>query len=181
MKKATLITLSALLISLTASVGLRADEAQAKAAFEKLKGLAGNWEGMREGAGDEEAVTEAESAPDVTHIFRIASAGTVVMETMNPGGDEEMINMYHLDGNALMVTHYCAGGNQPAMLLNPMRSTEDMLYFELIGGTNFDPEVDPHIHAIEIALQGPDRIKSVFDAYNEGKKVGTMTFELARN
>ena len=156
-----------------------ADEAQA--AFERLKSLAGNWEGMRQGEGGAEALVLEQGAPDTTHIFRIVSAGTVVMETMDPGGDQEMINMYHFDGNALMVTHYCASGNQPAMLLNPVRSTENELYFDFIGGTNFDPEVDQHIHSIEIDLREPDKIVTVFESYAGGERVGTMSFELVRN
>jgi hypothetical protein len=181
MKKTTLITLFALALALAPTIGLRADAAQAEAAFQRLKSLAGNWEGMRHGEGSAETEAESASAPNVTHVFRIASAGTVVMETMSPGNDDEMINMYHLDGKALMVTHYCAGGNQPAMLLNPMRSSEDKLYFELIGGTNFDPEVDPHIHSIEIDLRGPDSIYSVYESYDGGSSAGTMSFELVRN
>ena len=64
---------------------------------------------------------------------------------------------------------------------DPMRSTEDKLYFELIGGTNFNPEVDGHIHAIEIDLQGPNEIHSVFESWNAGESAGTMSFDLKRN
>ncbi len=34
---------------------------------------------------------------------------------MYPGMEHEMTNMYTLDGNTLVMTHYCAGGNQPRM------------------------------------------------------------------
>jgi hypothetical protein len=177
MKKTTLIAYSALLLALATSIATRADEGQAQAAFEKLKSLAGNWEGTGHGEGE----AEGEGTFDATHIFRIASAGTVVMETMNPGADGEMINMYHLDGDALRVTHYCAGGNQPAMLLDQARSTADKLYFEFIGGTNMDPEVDHHIHSIEIDLLGPDKIQSVYGSYGGGESAGAMSFALERN
>ena len=56
--------------------------------------------------------------PGVVHEFKTSAAGTVVMETMNPGTGHEMINMYHVDGDDLLLTHYCAGNNQPRMRLN---------------------------------------------------------------
>ena len=34
-----------------------------------------------------------------------------------------MINMYHMDGDDLVLTHYCAGGNQPTMKLNTENSS----------------------------------------------------------
>lgn len=177
--KRTLATLIALTLALASLGPAHADEEQARAAFERLKMLAGTWEGSWHGEG-EAAADEAHQAPGAKSVFRLASAGSVVMETMAPDSDEEMINMYHLDGSALMVTHYCAGGNQPTMLLNPQKSTADKLYFELIGGTNFDPEVDHHIHAIEMDLKDPDRIVSVFESWNQGEPAGTMSFALAR-
>ncbi len=52
-------------------------------------------------------------------ILTLSTAdGTVVMETMDSGNpDHEMINMYHLGGNEFVLTHYCAGNNQPIMRL----------------------------------------------------------------
>ena len=49
------------------------------------------------------------------HEFAVSSAGSVVREIMGPGEEHEMTNMYTLDGNALVMTHYCGAGNQPRM------------------------------------------------------------------
>ena len=48
-------------------------------------------------------------------VFSITSSGTAVREVMFPGTEHEMTNMYHMDGNNLIMTHYCAMGNQPRM------------------------------------------------------------------
>ena len=95
----------------------------AEIAFARLKSMEGIWEGRSEGFGEE---AEAAAATAVKHEIRVSAAGSVVIETMNPATDHEMINMYHLDGDDLVLTHYCAGGNQPHMKLVPSRSTSDI-------------------------------------------------------
>jgi len=148
--------------------------------FEQLKSLAGTWHGEPVGEG-EEAAAEAQARGEVVHEFRVSAAGTVVMETMGPGTDHEMINMYHLDGDDLIVTHYCAGGNQPMMRLNRDTSTSDKLVFDFAGGTNLDPSVDEHIHSAEITLSDSDHLESAWSAYSGGEEVAVMTFHLARS
>ena len=156
-----------------------ADTLTAQQVFDDLKGLAGTWEGESEGSG-EEAEAEAEAAGMVTHEIQISAAGTVVMETMGPGTDHEMINMYHLDGDDLLLTHYCAGGNQPQMRLNKSESSADQLVFDFAGGTNLEPQVDNHIHSARIELVDGNHMESVWKAYSGGEEVATMTFHLAR-
>lgn len=151
----------------------------AQDAFEQLKGLAGTWEGEPEGEGAE-AEAEAKASGSVTHDIQVSAAGTVVMETMGPGTDHEMINMYHLDGEDLVLTHYCAGGNQPQMRLNRADSSQDLLIFDFAGGTNLDPAVDNHIHSARIELVDSDHLESIWKAHAGGEEVATMTFHLAR-
>ena len=152
---------------------------EAAAVFDQLKSLAGTWEGQSEGEG-EAGEEVAEAAAPVVHEIQVSAAGTVVMETMQPGTDHEMINVYHLDGDDLLLTHYCASGNQPQMKLNRDSSTSDSLVFDFVGGTNLDPAVDGHIHAARIQIVDNDKLDSVWYGYAEGKHVGTMTFHLAR-
>ena len=167
------------LLVLAANAPSVAGGVNAEAVFEQLKTLAGTWRGVPEGQG-KEAEAEAKKVPEVVHEFRVSAAGTVVMETMGPGTDHEMINMYHVDGNDLVLTHYCAGGNQPTMRLNRKRSTSARLVFDFTGGTNLDPAVDEHIHSAEIKLVDGERLESVWTSYDGGKKAGLMKFHLAR-
>jgi len=88
--------------------------------------------------------------------------------------------MYHLDGDDLVLTHYCAGGNQPEMRLDQAKSTKSKLVFDFVGGTNLDPAVDGHIHSAQIEVVDDDHLESVWFSHAEGKPVGTMTFHLAR-
>jgi hypothetical protein len=68
-----------------------------------------------------------------------SAGGSVVMETMMAGTDYEMINMYHLDGDDLVLTHYCAGGNQPTMRLDRAKATATELPFVFTGGPTSTP------------------------------------------
>jgi hypothetical protein len=169
--------LAAVVLFPTAAAGV--DGVDAQTAFDQLKTLAGTWHGTPEGQG-EAAAEEAEHKGEVVHEFRVSAAGTVVMETMMPGTDDEMINMYHLDGDDLLVTHYCSGGNQPRMRLDRDRSTARTLVFDFAGGTNLDPAVDGHIHAAKITFVDDEHLDSAWTSHAEGKQAGVMTFHLAR-
>jgi len=144
-----------------------------RTAFEKLKALEGTWKGGGEGEGDEPFTA--------IHEFRVSANGTVIMETMGPGTEHEMINMYHMDGNDLVLTHYCAGGNQPTMKLKTAAAKPNELEFDFTGGTNLDPAEDEHIHSARIVLKGEDDIESNWTAYRAGEKAGEMKFTLTRD
>ena len=178
MKNLSGVALMSLVVIATVSPTM-ADTLTAQQVFDHLKGLEGTWQGEPEGSG-EEPKAAAEAAGTVTHEIQVSAAGTVVMETMGPDTDHEMINMYHLDGDDLVLTHYCAGGNQPQMRLNKSESTADQLVFDFAGGTNLDPQVDNHIHSARIELVDGDHMESVWKAYSGGEEVATMTFHLAR-
>jgi len=160
-------------------VPAQAGESEAEAMLNALKALEGNWQGTAEGEGTD-ALPEAEKPPQVNHEFRVSAAGTVVMETMNPSTDHEMINMYHLDGDELMMTHYCAGGNQPSLRLIAAESSPEKLVFDFVGGTNLDPAVDEHIHSAQITLEDNDHVISAWSGYKDGVEAGAMTFHLVR-
>ncbi len=100
------LTLTACLICLAASAGDKPTPAQA--AFERLKGLAGEWRGR---------IGDREKGPAATVLFRTTAADHTVMETLFPGTAHEMVTMYHLEEGKLVLTHYCAAGNQPRMAL----------------------------------------------------------------
>lgn len=153
--------------------------ADSQAAFDRLAEMAGTWTGTAEGEGEAEAEAEANADMTVTHEFQLSANGSVVMETMNPGTEYEMINMYHLDGDDLVLTHYCAGGNQPHMRMVPAESTADLLVFDFDGGTNLDPQHDGHIHAARITFEEKG-VLSEWISYNAGEQAGTMAFHLTR-
>lgn len=94
-------------------------------AFERIKQLAGDWEADWEGR---------EYGPGSSPLrvrYEVTTGGTVVRETANPGGAGEMTTQYYLDGQDLLVTHFCLFGNQPTMGLEPSLSTPASFQFSL--------------------------------------------------
>jgi hypothetical protein len=82
-----------------------ADATQTASLLDRLKLLEGEW-----------TTTDSETGQTVTaSVFKVTAAGSAVSEQMFPGTSHEMTNVYHMDGPSLVVTHYCAAGNQPRM------------------------------------------------------------------
>src|ERR1051325_5418396 len=74
-----------------------ANEGARHSMLDTLKSLAGTWE-----------MTTPDGKKLVTE-FQVTANGSAVREIMFPGaGDHEMTNMYSLDGDSMLVTHYCA-------------------------------------------------------------------------
>ena len=132
---------------------------ESAAAFERLKALAGAWHGSF-GMGGEAAGTA-----DVG--YRVTSGGATVEETLFGGSPHEMVTMYHLDGPRLLLTHYCAAGNQPTMVLQP-GSGDGVLRFEFLRGTNMEP-ADGHMHRAVIDLSEEGRMKATWTYFENGQ------------
>jgi hypothetical protein len=165
---AALACLSAAPLALAA--GASPTRADPKAAFERLKSLAGEWRGK---AGHGEA-----ASPAVVR-WETISGGTAVMETLFPGTPHEMRSVYHLDGGDLVMTHYCAMGNQPRVKL-AAASTPDELVFEFTGGTNLDPKKDTHVHSGRIRFKGADEMEAEWAVFKGESPAGANRFALAR-
>ena len=145
----------------------------AQASLARLKTLEGTWHGQANGG--------HEAPIPITHVFRLAAGGSVVMETMIAGSPEqEMINMYHLDGEDLVLQHYCSADNQPTMRLNLADPSSDEMRFDFAGGTNFDPAKDHHVHAARLVIVDQDTIESSWTGYDQGQAVGVRKFVLKR-
>jgi hypothetical protein len=139
-------------------------------AFAKMKTLVGEWTGKAgEGQGD----------ADARVVYRLTGAGSALVETLFPGLPHEMITVYHLDGDRLMMTHYCAAGNQPRMTLT-QTSTPQSLVFAFSGATNLKSDKDMHMHDLSIRFVDPDHIQGEWVSYQDGRKAGTTTFNMTR-
>ena len=141
--------------------------ADGKAAFERVKSLAGEWQGTVTPTGQAAAIR-----------YELGSGGTIVRELLFPGTEHEMLNVYHLVDGQLVATHYCAMGNQPHFKLQA--AIADELVFGFDGGTNFVPDQDPHIHDGRIKFVTADRIEEDWTAFAAGKKAGDHLFVMTR-
>lgn len=141
-----------------------------RAAFETLKTLAGAWQGH---------IMTADGPSGETR-FRVTAGGHTLEEVLFPGTDHEMINMYHLVGGELRVTHYCADGTQPQMKLDLAASKPGDLVFAFAGGVNFDPGKDGHIHGGRLMIE-EGRLQEEWSAWSAGKEAGVKKLFLQRS
>ena len=154
----------------------------AKAAFARIKTLVGTWKSQisdehQAGTGKEH---EEVHKGDSSVTFKLTGAGSALVETQFPGAPHEMVSVYHLDGDDLRMTHYCAAQNQPRVKLDRANSTADHLIFVFDGGTNFDPDKDMHIHGLQITFHEDGKVTSAWDGYQGGKKASTTSFLMTR-
>jgi len=75
-------------------------QSNAQKAFATLKDMPGTWQG-----------TSPEGPVKVT--FKVTGGGSAIISEIF--GKEDMISMFHMDGDRLLLTHYCSAGNQPRM------------------------------------------------------------------
>jgi len=101
-----------------------ADTNPSKTVFDQMKTLKGSW-----------TATTPDGPMNVE--YEVIANGSVVMETIFKDTPGEMVSMYFLDGDKLVMTHYCAAGNQPRMKLSP-DSTTKAWTFVFDGGTNIE-------------------------------------------
>ncbi len=163
--------LAIVLLPVTAST--RADEKPAATSaqrFAALKKLAGDWVQIgKDGKPTEKLVSS----------IRVTSGGTAIQETLFPGSDHEMVTLYHLDGDDLVLTHYCMLGNQPRMRAEPGKDV-NTIAFKFIGSTNLKSKDDHHMNQATFTIEGKDRFKAVWVSCKEGKACHEVTLDLVR-
>jgi len=167
------IALAAVLLAGATCVAVHAAEKSAPAAaarFEALKKLAGDWVQLG---------PDGKATGVIASSIRVTAAGSVVQETLFPGSDHEMITMYHLDGADLVLTHYCALGNQPRMKMEA-GSDATHLRFHCVSTANLASADDMHMDRATITLRDADHFSAEWSACKDGKPCHTASFELAR-
>jgi hypothetical protein len=138
--------------------------------FELLKKLAGDWVKTDKGGKPTDTVVSS---------IRVTSAGTAVEEMLFPGSDHEMVTMYHLDGDDLILTHYCSLGNQPRLKAESGGDLNRIL-FKFAGATNLKSDDDMHIHQATFTLDGADHFQAEWVANKDGKPCHQETLDLVR-
>ena len=74
--------------------------------------------------------------------YRVTSNGSALMSEIK--GKEDMISMFHLDGDRVLMTHYCGAGNQPRMVASASPDGKTFT-FDFLDATNLaTPDAAPH-------------------------------------
>lgn len=84
------------------------------------------------------------------------------METRRPTSEPDTVTLYHRDGDALMLTHYCSVGNQPRMRAEAPHSLADALTFSFVDVSNLATPWEGHMHQLTVTFQDDDHIKQAW-------------------
>ena len=125
--------LSVVLMSLSTVAFAQSD---AQKSFDKLKTLAGSWEGHMT-----TVPPHAEIEGKLMQVtLRVTSMGNALMHEMTgPGRPDDPITMLYLDGDRLMLTHYCVAGNRPRMTgkMSPDSKSVEFEFLDVAGSTQY--------------------------------------------
>ena len=132
-----------------------ATPSDAQKMFDKMKTLAGSWQG-----------TIMDISINVT--IRLASSGTAILhEATTEGGrpPNHEITMFYVDGDRLLATHYCDGGNRARFegKTSPDGKTSEFNFLDVAGSTQGGlvkrmafTIIDANKHIVEFTFIKPD-------------------------
>jgi len=143
----------------------------AVAAFARLKALEGTWSAP--GPDGKRAET----------TFELTAGGTVLVERYTnpalPGGGH-MMTAYHLDGPALVLTHYCIANNQPTLRATAFDAATGEIQFEFASARNLPTPGTGHMRRAKYRLQDRDHFVTDWDFFENGKKKMTESETFTR-
>lgn len=137
--------------------------------FDRLKALEGEWI-------DVDGIFGTKGAVAVT--YKVTGGGHTVVETFPVSTAQEMVTVYHLDGNEVALTHYCTSNTQPRMRSKGLQG--NTLTFEFAGGANIDPSTTSHMHTAKLEFVSGDELRSTWDNWDRGKADHSATFRVFR-
>ena len=150
-----------------------AQESAGAQAFEKIRSLAGDWEGRFEWSG---ARTD-KGKMDATYY--LTGNGSAVVENLLIDGKPVMTTVYHMDGKDLRLTHYCAAQNQPRLKASRVDLAHSAVDFAFVDATNMKSPDAPHVHGLEWRMVDADHITLTF-LFEAGGKQSRELIQLTR-
>lgn len=143
-----------------------ATDAQRAALLGRFCNLAGTWE-----------ATTPDGSKDET-VFTVCSQGSALREVMFPGKPYEMTNVYHMDGSSLLMTHYCAEGNQPRMRASAEEGNTVRFAFDSV--TNLRGPDEPYMGSLVVTFLDSNHVRYEWHHHQAGRVDSGARFELTR-
>jgi hypothetical protein len=160
-------TVIALLVAFSICSSSAGAASRASAAFQKLQSLAGAWEGKDDHGGA------------VKSEFKSIAGNTGVMDTLTALGMDEMVTLYSVDGDSILLLHYCPTNNQPRMRALPAAGDVKELVFSFQGASNLPSLAIGHENKLVMQFQDKNHITERWTWRKNGKDSETV-FQLVR-
>lgn len=123
--------------------------------LDRFKAMAGTWEG-KSANGEGSQVT-----------YRIMAGGTAVMAESHMVS-EDMTSMFYVDGDRLLMTHFCPSGNQPRMTAVISQDLKTVT-FDFLDATNLPGPQAGHMHRAVYLFSDADHYSEEWTWKKEGK------------
>lgn len=145
----------------------QAADTNATMAFNKLRDLAGDWEGTVAWAGRQPSEVSA-------HYYTTGN-GSAVVEDLSNG----MTSVYHLDSADLRMTHYCAAKNQPRLKATAFGPDASWITFSFVDITNLSSPTAGHVQGVDLKFLTADHLILEFHFMSD-RKVRDELLDLKR-
>jgi hypothetical protein len=143
--------------------------------FERMRGLAGSWEGTFEWSGGRTG------AGKLRATYYVTGNGSALVEDllMGEGDAPSMTTVYHLDGPELRMTHFCAAQNQPRLKATQIDVAAGAVDFAFVDVTN--ASVSPaYVDGFSIRILDADDLNLKFEFLGKSGKKAVETIVLKR-
>lgn len=141
--------------------------ADGTAAFARLKTLVGEWQ----------ADTDMGKAK---LSYELIAGGTSLVERESGEKMPAMLTVYHMDGNRLMLEHYCMAGNQPRMEARSFDPETGEVRFQFLDATNLANRDAGHMHNATIRVADNEHLTANWEFYEGGQRKSTESFQYTR-
>lgn len=125
----------------------------------KMRSMAGTWQGR---------VLDSPFRRNlpVRLVYEAVSGGQAVLERLKMGDSDEMVSVYHQEGDQLMMTHYCSSNTQPR--LRTRRYPADLSSFELefVDSTNILKANWMNIVSLKLEFFKPDWLRQTWKSHD---------------
>jgi hypothetical protein len=121
--------------------------------------------------------TYAGTMPDgstVEYEYSLTGGGSALVEHMSM--HDGMTSVYTLDGDRVMMTHYCGAKNQPRMASPGL--VGDTATFDFVDATGMKSPDDPHMRKMVVKFLPDGSIQQDWSFYMNGKEQGVAHFDL---
>ena len=167
MKRHLIIIATAVLAGAAAqAAGPNTEASAGPAAYARLKTLVGKW--------------DADTNMGKVHVsYELVAGGTSLVEKESGDKMPAMLTVYYLDGDRLLLTHYCMAGNQPRMQARAFNADTGEVDFEFLDATNLKAG-GGHMHSAKIRVGGNDHYSDTWEFYENGQPKMTETAQYTR-
>ena len=150
----------------TVQAGPKSERSTDAAAFTRLKTLVGEWEG--------------DTQMGKVHLsYELIAGGTALVEKETGEKMPAMLTVYNLDGDRLLLTHYCMAGNQPRMQARAFNPESGELEFQFLDATNLAAGAG-HMHNARFRFVDHDHLATQWDFFENGQRKMTESAQYTR-